>query len=375
MSARPSSRSRTGASSTIVGIDPWGIGRALCRDMRRGRHARGRQHDHPAARQDQLPLAGRAPPARKIQEALIALWLEARLSKEEILSRYLSNVYFGDNVYGLRAAARHYFNVDPEHLTLAQAAMLAGRGQRALAARAERQSRRGARPRRSWCSRRCTRPASSPTPSSPRCSRRASASARATIVPTGTYFADWVAPAGGRPRRRRLWPAPRPDHARGAICSGSPSAPSAAPGSAAPRRPWSRCGPTGGSSPWSAARIMRRARSTAPSRPRRQPGSAFKLFVYLAAFRARPDPEHAGQRRADHASATGRRKIDGNAYRGPDLLRDAFAYSSNSVAVQLAERVGRNNVIQAARDLGITTPACGPIRACRSASTTSPCSS
>jgi penicillin-binding protein 1A len=39
---------------------------------------------------------------RKVQEAFIALWLEAWLSKEEILSRYLSNVYFGDNVYGLR---------------------------------------------------------------------------------------------------------------------------------------------------------------------------------------------------------------------------------------------------------------------------------
>ena len=62
---------------------------------------------------------------RKAQEALIALWLEAWLSKEEILSRYLSNVYFGDNIYGLRAAARHYFNVPPEELTLEQSAMLA----------------------------------------------------------------------------------------------------------------------------------------------------------------------------------------------------------------------------------------------------------
>ena len=64
--------------------------------------------------------------ARKAQEVLIAFWLEAWLTKDEILERYLSNVYFGDNVYGLRAAARHYFNTTPDRLTVPQAAMLAG---------------------------------------------------------------------------------------------------------------------------------------------------------------------------------------------------------------------------------------------------------
>jgi penicillin-binding protein 1A len=63
---------------------------------------------------------------RKAQEVLIAFWLEAWLSKDEILSRYLSNVYFGDNVYGLRAAARHYFSTEPEDLNLSQATLLAG---------------------------------------------------------------------------------------------------------------------------------------------------------------------------------------------------------------------------------------------------------
>src|SRR3546814_5298603 len=48
------------------------------------------------------------------------------LTKNEILSRYLSNIYFGDNVYGLDAAAHHYFSRDPEDLTIAQSAMLAG---------------------------------------------------------------------------------------------------------------------------------------------------------------------------------------------------------------------------------------------------------
>ncbi len=63
---------------------------------------------------------------RKAQEVIIAFWLEGWLTKDEILSRYLSSVYFGDGVYGLRAAARHYFDRRPENLSLAQSAMLAG---------------------------------------------------------------------------------------------------------------------------------------------------------------------------------------------------------------------------------------------------------
>jgi penicillin-binding protein 1A len=54
---------------------------------------------------------------RKAREALIAFWLEAWLTKDEILERYLSNAYFGDNVYGLRAASLHYFYRQPEKLT------------------------------------------------------------------------------------------------------------------------------------------------------------------------------------------------------------------------------------------------------------------
>jgi penicillin-binding protein 1A len=63
---------------------------------------------------------------RKAREALIAFWLEIWLTKDEILERYLSNAYFGDNTYGLRAASLHYFSRQPERLTPSQAAMLAG---------------------------------------------------------------------------------------------------------------------------------------------------------------------------------------------------------------------------------------------------------
>jgi penicillin-binding protein 1A len=87
----------------------------------------------------------------------------------------------------------------------------------------------------------------------------------------------------------------------------------------------------------------------------RQPGSAFKPFVYLAAFRAgyRPDtpvndvPIRLGDWQPRNY---------GDSYRGRMPLRDAVAFSSNSVAVQIQERIGRDNVIRAARDLGIASP-------------------
>src|SRR5262249_35317559 len=63
---------------------------------------------------------------RKVQEAALALWLERHLSKDEILARYLNTAYFGANVYGADAAAKRYFGKTAKTLSLAEAAMLAG---------------------------------------------------------------------------------------------------------------------------------------------------------------------------------------------------------------------------------------------------------
>src|SRR5690606_25228735 len=63
---------------------------------------------------------------RKIRELRYAIALEQKLSKDEILERYLNLAYYGDGAYGVEAAARHYFSTTAEKLTLDQAAMLAG---------------------------------------------------------------------------------------------------------------------------------------------------------------------------------------------------------------------------------------------------------
>jgi penicillin-binding protein 1A len=108
-----------------LGVDPWGIARALGKNVFSGGVVEGG-----STISQQLAklafLSSERTAARKVQEAILAVWLETWLSKDDILSRYMSSVYFGDNVYGLRAAANHYFSRKPEELTVEQAAMLAG---------------------------------------------------------------------------------------------------------------------------------------------------------------------------------------------------------------------------------------------------------
>ena len=64
--------------------------------------------------------------SRKLQEMVLALWLEHKFSKAQILELYLNRVYFGSGAYGVEAAAQRYFGKSARHLTLAEAALLAG---------------------------------------------------------------------------------------------------------------------------------------------------------------------------------------------------------------------------------------------------------
>src|SRR5439155_3815539 len=63
---------------------------------------------------------------RKLQEIVLAVWLERKYSKNEILELYLNRVYFGSGAYGVEAAAQRYFGKSARHITLSEAALLAG---------------------------------------------------------------------------------------------------------------------------------------------------------------------------------------------------------------------------------------------------------
>ncbi|WP_244560319.1 PBP1A family penicillin-binding protein [Bosea sp. TND4EK4] len=107
------------------GIDPIGITRAVVNNLR-GRS--GVQGGSTLTQQlaKNLFLTQERTASRKIQEAILSLWLERTYSKNQILELYLNRVYFGSGAYGVEAAAQRYFNKSARSVTIAEAAMLAG---------------------------------------------------------------------------------------------------------------------------------------------------------------------------------------------------------------------------------------------------------
>jgi penicillin-binding protein 1A len=335
-----------------VGIDPWGVGRAMVRNWQAGRVREGGSTISQQLAKTSF-TGGERTWGRKAQEALITLWLEARLSKEEILSRYLSNVYFGNNLYGLTAAARFYFHVAPQDLTVAQAAMLAGLVN-APNRLAPNRNLGGARQRARLVLRAMAENGFIGEGEPGRLRPARLRLAPGDNVPTGTYFADWIL-AGVQNAdqeeygERRIATTLDRRLQRAAI----------------------RAFRNAGLGPRQAALVAMRtdgrvvamlggrdyARSpfNRATMGRRQSGSTFKLFVYLAALRAGMDPDSTIPDRPITIGGWTPRNASG-VYRGEIPLRDAFALSSNVASVRLAQRVGLGNVVQAARDLGVTAP-------------------
>jgi penicillin-binding protein 1A len=107
------------------GIDPLGIARALVADVfRRGAAQGGSTITQQLAKN--LFLTQERTVNRKLQEIVLALWLEHKFGKTQILELYLNRVYFGAGAYGIEGAAQRYFGKSARHLTLPEAAMLAG---------------------------------------------------------------------------------------------------------------------------------------------------------------------------------------------------------------------------------------------------------
>ncbi|MBW7972311.1 penicillin-binding protein 1A [Bradyrhizobium sp. BR 10289] len=107
------------------GIDPVGIMRALVTNLlHRGVSQGGSTLTQQLAKN--LFLTQERTMQRKLQEAELAIWLERKHSKDEILELYLNRVYFGSGAYGVEAAAQKYFGKSARAVTVAEAAMLAG---------------------------------------------------------------------------------------------------------------------------------------------------------------------------------------------------------------------------------------------------------
>lgn len=336
---------------THWGIDPRAIGRAFMANVSAGGVRQGGSTLTQQLAKTSFLSSDRSY-KRKAQEVIIAFWLEAWLTKDEILSRYLSSVYFGDGVYGLRAAAHHYFGREPQNLSLAQSAMLAGMVQ-APSRLAPTRNLAGAQKRS-----RLVLQEMADTGVITLARARSTASARPIVqpqkIPAGTYFADWVAPAAlaafdadyGEVKVQTTLDADLQKLAVRAIANAGVGSAQAA---LVAMRPDGQVVAMVGGKSYKDSPFNRATQA------RRQPGSAFKLFVYLAAMRAGYSPDDLIEDRPITIDGWTPRNSDG-VYRGTITLREAFARSSNAAAVRLSERVGRDKVIRAARELGINSP-------------------
>ncbi len=334
------------------GIDPRGIARAAWANVGSGGVRQGGSTITQQLAKNAFLDSDRTA-TRKLREAMIAFWLEAWLTKDEILSRYLSNVYFGDNVYGITAASKHYFGRTPQALNIGQAAMLAGLV-KAPSRLAPTVNLKGARAREmvvvgamedAGFLTHAQAQAVQPQRVLPR---------QAGALPSGTYFADWVLPAArdsaGEVQSETTVKTTL-DRRMQRIAERSIRSAGLRQAQAAlvAMHPDGRVvalvgGRDYGKSPFNRA-----------TQARRQPGSTFKLFVYLAAIRAGMTTSSTVDDSPVEIAGWKPKNDDGR-YLGEISLARAFARSSNVAAARLTQEVGVKNVIKAARDLGISTP-------------------
>lgn len=109
---------------THHGVDPIGVTRALVNDLRGGALQGGSTITQQYVKQVHVGTDRTA--SRKVREAILAMKLEQRLSKDQILERYLNTIYFGRGAYGIQTASRAYFDKDVQNIDLQEAAYLAG---------------------------------------------------------------------------------------------------------------------------------------------------------------------------------------------------------------------------------------------------------
>jgi penicillin-binding protein 1A len=341
------------------GVDPQGIARALNRNVAAGTIVEGGSTI--TQQLVKLRVLGHERTfGRKLREALVAIWVDTHRSKDEILTEYLNSVYLGNGVYGMNAAARLYFDKRPTELTLPEAAMLAGmirspsrsnplQNLEAAQARAARvidaMRETGAIDDKT----------AADAKAHPAVPHLAEAALRA-----GSWFADWIASeaagvTGSDSVSMRLRTTLDPGlqqlaeqavagvlDAEGARRHASQAA------LVAMRRDGAVVAMVGG-------RDYQKSQFNRAVNAQRQPGSAFKLFVYFAALRNGMTLDDTVDARPLEIKGWEPENYAGRYY-GRVPVAEAFAHSINTAAVRLAQQVGLKQVIAAARDLGVTSP-------------------
>ena len=334
------------------GVDPIGITRSLYVRAIDGRWTQGGSTITQQLARN-IYLNNNKEFGRKIREVILALAMETKFSKDQILELYLNKVYFGGGAYGVDAASRKFFDHGAEDLSLAEAAIIAGL---------------------------VKAPSNySPTADAQAAIDRAtvvvgvmqdagmiSAAEAAEVKPADVkmakqqpqdsvrYFTDWVLPQldgliDETEKPIDVWTTLDLKMQRAATAAIAANAPRGAQGALVSIDRDGAVKAMVGGTDYVTSNYNRAVTAV------RQPGSAWKLFVYLAALEAGFRPEDMVEDKPVEIEGWQPKNSSGN-YDGEISLRTAFAYSKNTVAAQLGQDVGTSSIANMARRFGITTP-------------------
>lgn len=294
---------------------------------------------------------------RKIQEAVIAFWLERKLGKDEILTRYLNNIYLGAGATGVPAASRIYFDKEVRDLTLGESAMLAGII-RAPSQLNPIRNPEGARRQASLVLDAMVKRGKSTADQA-----KVATAKFAELHPTkpaarsGGWYSDWVmqearelaGPYRGTIKIRTTM-VPRLQVIAEKVVAEALKQEGAAAG--ASQAALIAMTPEGAVVAMVGGSDYAKSPFNRATTAMRQPGSAFKLFVYYAALKAGLTPGDWIEDAPIELNGWSPENYGGG-YRGRVTIAEAFARSLNAATVALAMEIGIDQVIAAARELGI----------------------
>jgi penicillin-binding protein 1A len=339
------------------GVDPLGILRAAVTNvLHRGVSQGGSTLTQQLAKN--LFLTQERTLQRKLQEAELAFWLERKHSKAEILELYLNRVYFGSGAYGVEAAAQRYFGKSAKNVTIAEAAMLAGLV-KSPSRLAPNRNPEGAE-QRAKIVLTAMADAKFITDAQAQASiGHPSYNVKAVGAGTVNYVADWigevlddligqieqniVVETSIDPKLQAVAEAAIIDELAAKSIKFNVSQ-----------------GALVAMTPDGAVRAMVGGRNYAESQynravtAKRQPGSAFKPFVYLTAIEAGLTPETIRQDAPLDVKGWKPENYS-HEYFGAVTLTQALAMSLNTVAVRVGLEVGAKNVVRTAHRLGISS--------------------
>lgn len=340
------------------GFDPRGIARAMWSNLKALDFVEGGSTITQQVAKN-LYLDNSRTVMRKAQEALITLWLENNLSKDEILTLYLNRIYMGAGNYGMDAAARYYFGKSVRDVSLAEAAILAGLP-KAPSRFAPSNDLERARVRAAEV---LDRLVASGSLTAQEVSGARANPADVVIraqVEGQEYFLDWVAGqvAAAMPGTTGRYTVrttldPRRQKAAAAavvkVLEGAGAQRSVSQGALV------ALGPDGAVLAMVGGKSYLESQFNRAAQARRQPGSAFKPIVYTAALEAGYTPDSPVTDEPVSMGGWAPRNVAARDW-GTVSLATALAQSINTIAVQVGEKVGMDRIGDVARRLGIERP-------------------